>query len=163
MLPFRTQMDYSMLIYTSFYLGNPFNSPKSTTRPELLSLYFASRRMRSIFYLGCAIKLGWELGVDWSLWKLSSIIPIGLLAWTSALNLKWTTNTTANNIGDWSTVASEGKGLIGSWWMGAGNGDWFAFVGHNGSEELTIIPSSLLDQMSVKRDKGTVILEEHVD
>ena len=114
--------------------------------------------MRSIFYLGCALKLAWDF--DFNIWSWESIIPIGMLTLTSFLNLKWSSTTTANNVGDWSTVASEGKGFLGSWWMGLGNGDWFAFVGHNGGEELAIIPQSLLDQMNVKREETTVVLEE---
>ena len=156
-LPFRTQLDYSMLIYTTFYMGNPFG-PKSSQRPELLSLYFTSTKMRSVFYLGCAFKLAWDIGIELERWSLERMIPIGMLALTSILNFKW--NVLANNANcEWATVASEGKGFAGSWWIGTGNGNWFGFFGHNGNEELSIIPSSLLEQMSVKRS-STIILEE---
>ena len=67
----------------------------------------------------------------------------------------------------WKTYASEGLGWFGSWWVGVGNGDWFGFVGHNGRGDKTIVPSIILEQMTVNRnrddgfdDGGGVTMEE---
>nr|KAJ3405002.1 hypothetical protein HK105_003815 [Polyrhizophydium stewartii] len=64
----------------------------------------------------------------------------------------------------WTTSATDGTGWMGAWWLGAGNGDWFAFVGHNGNAERTILPASVLEQMSVGRsptpNPGVASMEE---
>ncbi|KAI8919607.1 hypothetical protein BC831DRAFT_481005 [Entophlyctis helioformis] len=63
----------------------------------------------------------------------------------------------------WHTSATDGFGWLGAWWFGAGNGDWFGFIGHNGGLEKTILPASILEQMTVSReskDPGVASVEE---
>jgi hypothetical protein len=96
--------------------------------------------------------------------KYPRMLAIGLFATTAYLNFPWPDFSSKHNlVGDWNTTATEGKGFIGSWWIGSGNGDWFAFLGHNGETETTILPSSLIEQMSLKREsreKTEIIIEE---
>lgn len=45
---------------------------------------------------------------------------------------------------------------MGAWWIGAGNGDWYGFIGHNGTSDTTILPAAFLEQMSVSRDPSDI-------
>jgi hypothetical protein len=105
--------------------------------------------MRGLYYGGYAIRLTYELIFE-SFVRIHDVATIGLFALASVLNL-YNFNKSKSRIGSWQAVASNNKGLIGSWWFGGGDGEWFAFLGHNGNDETTIIPACLLEQMTVEK------------
>jgi hypothetical protein len=164
--PYARTLDSTMLIYTTFYLGNIWEK-EDNVRPALLSLYFTSRKMRAIFYLGCSLKLSYNwLFLDGES-RHSRILGAGMLLLTSILNFPKLFPSSMNaTYGSWQSVATDSTGFLGSWWAGVGDGEWFAFLGHNGSSEKTIIPISILEQMSVQKTPfdgnkdNSVIIEE---
>lgn len=149
-----------------------FSDDTSNQKPKLnsLFLYFATPELRGVCYAGFATSLLYN---SLSTQRKLSVLGIaGLMYFTSYLNLfnphfqlfrRNCKGRPPEERSSWSTHASDSLGWMGAWWVGAGNGDWFAFVGHNGSDETTILPSIILDQMSVKKtppSEGTVIIEE---
>ncbi|KAJ3035424.1 hypothetical protein HDV00_003978 [Rhizophlyctis rosea] len=44
----------------------------------------------------------------------------------------------------WQTGTSDSSGFFGTWWQGFGNGEWFAFVGHNQKDPRTLLPLHFL-------------------
>ncbi|KAI8902779.1 hypothetical protein BC833DRAFT_616513 [Globomyces pollinis-pini] len=163
-------LDYASLGFASFFLGDVLGKPR--VQLSYLWLYFTNSTMRSVAYLGIASKMT----ADWLFTSqpltTSKVMTIGLFSYTAYLNLFADTskkqNTTDPFVGNWRTAASEGS-IFGSWWVGGGDGEWFAFLGHNGANELNILPASLLEQMSVSRkdktketeeEEGVIVMEE---
>ncbi len=157
-------MDYLMLGFASFFMGDIIDEqPKRY--PSMLWLYFTTPTMRSVVYGGFATKIV----ADWLLFgkefKMNRMIAAGLFAYTAYKMSFKTLKTLKSKISSWQTTATTGKGWQGSWWVGGGDGEWFGFVGHNGDDETTILPASLLEQMSVKRNETEpdIILMEEMD
>jgi hypothetical protein len=176
-------MDYAMLGLTSFFLAD--DDAITKPRMSLLWAYFLPPELRAVMYSGLATSLLYQslIGTSRSLTGIGLVASTTALFCTSYLNLfnpsyklfpkmiqkkdgTWVRadkGLPERERKSWSTHANDSLGFMGAWWMGAGNGDWFAFIGHNGSDEVTILPSIILEQMSVKRTaprESHVIIEE---
>lgn len=164
------QLDYLTLGLTSFFINDALEIGSVSTRPSLLWMYFASRQVRAVMFTGIAGSILYQINngaLNPSKWHY---IAVGLLSITSYLNLfnprfrlSWTTHRDkAEDLGlqSWTTYASDHMGWMGAWWLGGGftlfdlgNGEWFAFIGHNGFDDKVILPASVLEQMCVGKDR----------
>lgn len=161
-MPSRT-LDYFSLGFASFFLGDILEG--SNANPSLLWLYFTSTPMRAILYSGFALKLSINYLTGQES-RPKALFAIGLFAGSAYFNFPklYLDPNEKTDYGSWRQSATEGLGWMGSWWIGGGNGEWFGFFGHNGSDEKTILPASLLEQMSVKKETksedGIIVMEE---
>ena len=128
--------------------------------PSLLWLYFTSRPLRNCMYMGMAAKVAFNalFRVGERGFNLRNSCFVGLFAYTSYKNIGWTmnqvlkpSNESSNWLGNWFTSASSNAHLGGSWFFGGGNGEWYAFLGHNSPEEVQVLPQIILDQMKMRK------------
>jgi hypothetical protein len=151
-------MDQIMLGFATFFMGDIIDDqPKQY--PSLLWLYFTPPSIRAVCYGGFATKIVADWLIFGKEFKIHRMIAAGLFAYTCTKMSISTVKNVKSKMSGWQTTATTGMGWKGSWWFGGGDGEWFGFVGHNGEDEKTILPASLLEQMSVKRDQEVDIVE----
>ena len=145
-------LDHVALGYSTFFLG----IGQSSFQPSFLWLYAANRTSRAVFYSGYAFYLvnQWLNRTNPFESKKQLIFSIGLLSLAAFGNLidhtlkkmmDW-----SNHWYDWRYTISEAAHETGTWWTGFGNGEWFAFVGHNGRHSnKNIVPSIFMEDLHV--------------
>ena len=174
-------LDYTALAITTFFLADtPVPGDILKARPSLLWLYFSTPHLRSIVYAGFAGKIILDSINRGSLVhylhgpllssKISTFLTLSFLSVTAFVNLvpkNWLwpevrKGQDPSERGTWKLSATDSTGWLGAWWFGFGNGEWFAFLGHNGDHDK-ILPSVFLDQMAVYKtdsQNSTIIIEE---
>lgn len=139
-------------------------SPSASFAGSSLWLYFTSRNLRNVCYLGISSKILFNIITKRSIGtgNWSRLILASVFGLSAFLNIKIPNLFSSNPKQEsfWSTSAQDSQSLMGTWFLGCGNGEWFGIIGHNGVEETTILPSIVLEQMSLKRQTGDV---GHVD
>lgn len=163
-------LDYLVLGISSFVLSDVSDSGDlSKARPSLMWMYFVGPEIRAIMYLGFAGSIVSHNVLSYANDGIYSTISrtrigfystITLLTVTALVNLF---SPKLSNIrkSNWSSLAlPTSKADIGTFWIGGGDGEWFAFLGHNGEEQKTILPQEILDQMSVGQKHTDFKMEE---
>lgn len=157
------ELDYLCLIISSFFLNDLVDGDNhllAQPNPSLLWLYFTSRGLRNCMYLGMACRVGFNalFRVGNRGFTARNCFFVGLFSYTAVRNIAWSlksvrrersggSRSASSMLGNWFTQGHAG----GSWFLGAGNGEWYGFVGHNSPEETQVLPQMLLDQMKMKR------------
>ena len=108
-------------------------------------LYAAPKSARTVFYLSFAAFL---LRPAMHSRDTRLYLTIALLLSTACMNLCFTKIYWPFS---WFYSVKNPTEGSGSWWMGCGNGSWFAFYGRNGINETKIIPGIFLDDLYVKK------------
>jgi hypothetical protein len=157
-------MDNVMLGFATFYMGDLLDIEQKTY-PSLLWMYFTSSSLRGVMYAGFSVKIVADWLLMGKVFQSHKMIAAVLFGYTAFTINRSTVAALKSKFHSWQTTATNtGKGLEGTWWIGGGDGEWFGFVGHNGADETTILPATLLEQMSVRRDQEVdIVTMEEVD
>ena len=153
------ELDYLCLIISSFFLNDLVDGDNyllAQPNPSLLWLYFTSRGLRNCMYLGMACRVAFNalFRVGNRGFTARNCFFVGLFSYTAVRNISWSLKSVRRSGGSRSASSMLGNWFTqghaaGSWFLGAGNGEWYGFFGHNSPEETQVLPQMLLDQMKI--------------